>query len=134
MGLPNRSTTRTTHVKNLLLSQLPPTTCKGEIEPFQQPLTSIPQLCKNGFVVTFDDAKITFYTNTGRPILAGNFFLEKRLYLIQIDKTTTPSTFPTSNPNFVANAQISTLDRKKIGNLVSQNLLQSGDIDMDTRN
>ena len=73
VGLPDGSTTLTTHSKNLLLPELPPAACKGEIGPFRQPLISIPQLCQNNFKVTFDKEKATIYSQIGNPVLTGNF-------------------------------------------------------------
>ena len=69
VGLPDGSTTLTTHSKNLLLPEFPLAPCKGEIGPFQQPLISIPQLCQNDLKVTFDKEKATIYSQNGSPVL-----------------------------------------------------------------
>ena len=78
VGLPGGSTTLTTHSRNLLLPGFPLADCRGEIRPFQQPLISIPQLCKNNLKVTFDKEKATIYAQNGNPVLTGKFFPIKK--------------------------------------------------------
>ena len=113
VGLPDGFTTLTTHSKNLLLPELPPAACKGEIGPFQQPLISIPQLCQNNFKVTFDKEKETIYSQTGNPVLTGKFCPIKNIFLLSIG----PSSFqkiPSQNlPHSANNVQISTLNSKQ---------------------
>ena len=112
VGLPDGSTTRTTHSKNLLLPTLPPPATKGEIGPFQQCLISIPQLTCQNYKVSFDKEKATVYTPTGAPILTGPYCPRKNLFLLPIGKPTPQHSHqhPLTSAN---NVQISTLDTKQ---------------------
>ena len=84
VGLPDGSTTLTTHSKNLLLPEFPLAACKGEIGTFQPPLISIPRLFQNDLKVTFDKEKATIYSQNGSPVLTGKFCPITILYLLSI--------------------------------------------------
>ena len=112
-GLPDGSTTLTTHSKNLLLPGLPLAACKGEIGPLQQPLISIPQLCKNDLKVTFDKETATIYSQNGSPVLTGKFCPIKKLFLLPIGPSHSQKLPPQQLRQSANNAQISALDNKQ---------------------
>ena len=113
MGLPDGSTTITTHYKKLNLPPLPPPACEGKIGPFQKPLISIPQLFKNRYIVTFDESAAAIYTKTGNPILTGKFNPHKNLYMLPLGTTKVPIHRHTKPSHFSVRTEISNVDYKQ---------------------
>ena len=113
VGLPDGSTTFTAHSKKLLLPELPPAACKGEIGPFRQPLISIPQLCQNNLKVTFDKEKSAIYSQNGRPVLTGKFCPIQNLFLLPMGSSHSHKLPLQKLQQSANNVQISTLDSKQ---------------------
>ena len=134
VGLPDGSTTITTHSKNLLLPTLPPPATKGEIGPFQQCLISIPQLTRLNYKVSFHKEKATVYMPTGTPILTGPYCPRKKLFFSPNWAISPPTIIPKftnirqQRPNFYIG------QKTKPGNLVPPHLFFPSGQDMDQGN